>query len=81
MLALQLATVAFLIVLNGFFAMAELAVVSARRPRLAAMAEQGNAGARAALRLLRPAQTTITLTSLFSYGEPLGRHAAAIAER
>ena len=53
MLALQLATIAFLIVLNGFFAMAELAVVSARRPRLAAMAEQGKAGgARAALRLL-----------------------------
>jgi putative hemolysin len=52
MLALQLATVAFLIVLNGFFAMAELAVVSARRPRLAAMADAGNPGARAALRLL-----------------------------
>ena len=52
MLALELAVVAFLIVLNGFFAMAELALVSSRRPRLAAMAEQGSAGARAALRLL-----------------------------
>ena len=52
MLALQLATVAFLIVLNGFFAMAELAVVSARRPRPAAMADAGNPGARAALLLL-----------------------------
>ena len=46
--ALELAVVALLIVLNGFFAMAELAVVSARRPRLAATAEAGGEGARAA---------------------------------
>lgn len=52
MLALELLAVAFLIVLNGFFAMAELAVVSSRRPRLTAMADAGSAGARAALRLL-----------------------------
>ena len=52
MLALELGVLAFLIVLNGFFAMAELALVSARRPRLATMAEKGSAGARAALRLL-----------------------------
>ena len=32
MLALELGVVAFLIVLNGFFAMAELAVVSSRSP-------------------------------------------------
>ena len=38
MLALELAAVALLILLNGFFAMAELALVSARRPRLAAPA-------------------------------------------
>ena len=50
--ALELGVVACLIVLNGFFAMAELALVSSRRPRLAAMAEKGSAGARAALRLL-----------------------------
>lgn len=52
MLALELVAVAFLIVLNGFFAMAELAVVSSRRPRLTAMADAGSAGARAALGLL-----------------------------
>src|SRR5687768_3308266 len=52
MLALELGVVAFLIVLNGFFAMAELALVSSRRPRLAAMAAKGSIGARAALRLL-----------------------------
>jgi putative hemolysin len=52
LLALELATVAFLIVLNGFFAMAELAVVSSRRPRLSALAQEGRRGARTALRLL-----------------------------
>jgi putative hemolysin len=52
MLALELGVVVFLIFLNGFFAMAELAVVSARRPRLAAMAEGGKTGARSALSLL-----------------------------
>jgi putative hemolysin len=52
MLALELTVVSLLIVLNGFFAMAELAVVSSRRPRLSTMAEAGNAGARAALGLL-----------------------------
>ena len=52
MLALELGVLAFLIVLNGFFAMAELAVVSSRRPRLGAMAEAGRPGARTALSLL-----------------------------
>ena len=52
MLALELGVVACLIVLNGFFAMAELALVSSRRPRLAAMAENGIVGAKSALRLL-----------------------------
>jgi putative hemolysin len=51
-LALELAAVIFLIVLNGFFAMAELAMVSARQPRLRAMADAGNAGARTALGLI-----------------------------
>ena len=49
---LELAIVACLIVLNGFFAMAELAVGSSRRSRLTAMAESGSAGARAVLGLL-----------------------------
>jgi len=40
-----------LIVINGVFALSELSVVSARRSRLKMMAEQGRAGARAALRL------------------------------
>jgi putative hemolysin len=40
-----------LIVLNGVFAMSELAIVSARRPRLQAMARKGVKGARTALDL------------------------------
>jgi len=41
-----------LIALNGVFALSELAVVSARRPRLQAMAEKGRPGARIALKLM-----------------------------
>lgn len=40
-----------LFVLNGAFAMSELAIVSARRTRLETLAEAGNEGARAAIRL------------------------------
>ena len=48
----QAAVILGLIVLNGLFASAELALVSARRARLKALAEAGHAGARAALALL-----------------------------
>ena len=41
-----------LIALNGVFALSELAVVSARRPRLKAMAQKGRPGARIALKLM-----------------------------
>lgn len=41
-----------LILLNGVFAMSELAIVSAKPPRLKASADRGNKGARAALKLL-----------------------------
>jgi putative hemolysin len=40
-----------LIALNGLFAMSEIAVISAKRPRLARLAEQGNGGAARALEL------------------------------
>ncbi|EWY39319.1 hypothetical protein N825_06335 [Skermanella stibiiresistens SB22] len=52
MFAWELIVVVLLIVLNGFFAMSELAVVSARRARLQQMADEGNRGARAAVRLV-----------------------------
>src|SRR5215218_1656159 len=43
--------VLFLILLNGLFAMSEIAIVSSRRLRLTQMADQGGAGARRALAL------------------------------
>jgi putative hemolysin len=44
--------IALLTLLNGLFAMSELALASSRRARLAALAETGDGGAQAALRLL-----------------------------
>src|SRR5437660_4570099 len=56
---------------NGFFAAAEVALVSVRRSRLRALAEQGNAAAQTALnllanpgRLLSVTQVGVTLASL-----------------
>src|SRR5690242_9186351 len=51
MLTLQLLIVLLLILVNGFFAMAEIALVSARPARLQPLAADGKAGARAALEL------------------------------
>jgi putative hemolysin len=44
--------IVFLTVLNGAFAMSELALASSRKARLTALAEAGDGGAEAALRLL-----------------------------
>ena len=44
--------IVFLTVLNGVFAMSELALAGSKRARLAALAEAGNQGAKAALELL-----------------------------
>ena len=44
--------IAFLTLLNGLFAMSELALASSRKARLAAMSESGDKGATAALKLL-----------------------------
>ncbi len=48
---IELLIVAGLILLNGMFALSELAVVSARQPRLKVMAAGGIAGAQTAIRL------------------------------
>jgi putative hemolysin len=48
----ELIVVAGLILLNGFFAMSELAMMSSRRARLEQLAEEKRRGARAALRLI-----------------------------
>jgi putative hemolysin len=75
---LHLAIVLLLILLNGFFAMAEIALVSARPARLQPLAAGGNAGAEAALelkadpsRLLATVQIGITIIAVLlgSFGE------------
>jgi putative hemolysin len=73
MLTLQLSIVLLLILLNGFFAMAEIALVSARRARLQSLAAEGSAGAEAALelksdpsRLLATVQIGITIIAVLS---------------
>jgi putative hemolysin len=53
MLGLQFAVIVLLILVNGFFALAEMAVVSARRVRLQHAADIGRAGAKTALDLKR----------------------------
>lgn len=70
-MSLRLILLAAIVVLNGFFAAAEVAIVSVRRSRLKELAEGGNAGARAALgllanpgRLLSTTQFGVTLASL-----------------
>ena len=70
---LELAIVVGLTLLNGFFAMAELAIVSSRRIRLQQMAEGGNIGAVRALalaehpgRFLSGVQVGITLIGILS---------------
>jgi putative hemolysin len=69
----EIAIILFLILLNGFFAMSELAVVSARRSRLEQMSKDGRRGAAAALRLiddptgfLSTVQVGITLVGIFA---------------
>ncbi|KAA0682844.1 hemolysin family protein [Roseomonas genomospecies 6] len=52
MLYFEIGIVVALTLLNGVFSMSELAVVSSRKARLQTMADAGNRGARAALRLI-----------------------------
>lgn len=70
---IELVIVLVLVLLNGLFALSELAVVSARRPRLQALVEQGRPGARAALalsedpgRFLSTVQIGITLVGILA---------------
>ena len=52
-IAVEIAVILMLLVINGVFAMSEIAIVSAKRIRLEHRAERGDAGARAALELAR----------------------------
>jgi putative hemolysin len=86
MLVWQILVILLLILVNAFFAMSELAVISSRRARLEQMAEEGSPGARAALalideptRFLSTVQTGITLIGVLAgaysgatLAEPLG---------
>jgi putative hemolysin len=82
---IELLIVLGLIVLNGLFALSELAVVSARHPRLKAMAASGRSGAESALslasnpsRFLSAVQIGITLIGIINgaySGETFGVYA------
>lgn len=70
---LDVAIIMALILLNGFFAMSEMAIVSSRRPRLRGMATSGYRGARTALGLaenpgsfLSTVQIGITLVGIIN---------------
>ena len=59
---MDLLLIVFLTLLNGVFAMSELAVASSRKARLTAMEESGDAGAGAALKLMeQPTQFLSTV--------------------
>jgi Mg2+/Co2+ transporter CorB len=84
---MELAILAGLILVNGFFAMSEVALLTARRPRLATLAKQGDAMAASAVKLseeptrfLSTIQIGITSIGLLNgivgealLAEPLGR--------
>ncbi|MEO1731667.1 MAG: hemolysin family protein [Pseudomonadota bacterium] len=88
----DLLIIAGLIVLNGVFAMSELAIVSAKTSRLAARAEDGSASARIAMRLaaepgkfLSTVQIGITLIGIIagaysgaSLGGPVGERLVSL---
>lgn len=73
MLLWEIAVIGLLILLNGFFAMSELAIVSSRRARLQYLVQAGRPGAASALRLaedptgfLSTVQIGITLVGIFA---------------
>lgn len=83
-IGLEILIVLLLILINGVFAMAEIAVVSARKTRLQQQAGEGNTGARRALelaehpnRFLSTVQIGITLVGILAGaygGATLARH-------
>ncbi|HLL59009.1 MAG TPA: hemolysin family protein [Allosphingosinicella sp.] len=84
----DVAIIAFLIALNGVFAMSELAIVSSRRPRLKAMAKSGRAGAQTALdlvadpsRFLSTVQIGITMIGILAGAYSGASLGGPVAER
>ncbi len=90
MLIVPITVVLLLVLLNGFFSMAEIALVSARVARLRGLNEAGNLGAQAALelksdpsRLLSTVQIGITVIAVLSgtFGQAtLGDHLQNVLE-
>lgn len=69
----EVSIIFILLIANGIFAMAEIAVVSSKKGRLRVMADQGRASARVALelaespnRFLSTVQVGITLVGIFA---------------
>src|SRR3954466_3670575 len=87
MLSIELAIVGVLIIVNGLLSMSELAIVSSRPARLAALTEKGITGSRRALALasdpgkfLSTVQIGITLIGVLSgafSGATLGQRLSA----
>src|SRR5580693_3030101 len=63
-MSLRLLLLALIVALNGFFASAEVALISVRRSRLKELASQGRAPARAALELLANPERLLSLTQV-----------------
>ncbi len=86
-IALEIVLVVLLVVLNGFFSMAETALVSSRRTKLQQLADEGNPRARTALRLvgdpprfLSTVQVGITLVGIIlgAFGGTTVAHSLAV---
>ena len=86
-IGLELLLILMLVLLNGAFAMSELAIVSSRRSRLVAMQRRGSLGAEAALaladnpeRFLPTVQVGITLVGILAGAFGGARLSGGIAE-
>jgi putative hemolysin len=90
-LALEIVVILLLVLLNGMFAMSELAIVSSRRGRLQALQRAGKPGAEAALaladdpsRFLPTVQVGITLVGVFAgafAGQGLANRLASVVSQ
>lgn len=63
-MAIRLIVLVLILAANGFFAAAEVALVSVRQSRLRQLAEAGNAGAQSALNLLANPQRLLSVTQV-----------------
>lgn len=68
----RILTMIAILAANGFFAAAEVSLISARRSRLRSMADQGQAGALAALSLLDNPERLLSVTQVGVTGASLG---------